>query len=128
MTSLRLQSLAISFTKPIREQLLAAGRVEGDSLKIETSEFQRIASQPTGPLPRSEWPLVCRALAYLAKPQDRGIGDVFARIVGPVGGEAFKAWTKRHGIDCGCSARQEWMNLQWPLSKPLPDLSKPQSV
>ncbi len=64
----------------------------------------------------SEWPLWTRALSKLAKPEDRGIGDVVARTIGAENSEAFKKWFKATtGKDCGCTGRQARYNLQYPL-------------
>jgi len=52
----------------------------------------------------------------LAAKGDRGAGDIIARVIGPIGGTAFKAWYKvTFGKDCGCGRRQEVLNTRWPL-------------
>lgn len=52
----------------------------------------------------------------LAKPEDRGLGDIIAREIGPVGGDAYKKWYKTiFGVPCGCTERQEDLNLSYPL-------------
>lgn len=62
------------------------------------------------------WPMVLLPLKLLAKPNDRGAGDIIARTIGPIGGEAFKKWYKTlFGRDCGCGNRQESLNARWPL-------------
>jgi hypothetical protein len=51
-----------------------------------------------------------------AKPSDTGIGDVIARIVGPVGGEAYKTWYQAtFKKRCGCAERQADLNALYPL-------------
>jgi hypothetical protein len=71
---------------------------------------------PTAPLPRDQWPAWASALALLAKPGDKGLGDVIARTVGPIGGDAYKAWfVKLFNRSCGCQERQEQLNAQYPL-------------
>jgi hypothetical protein len=62
------------------------------------------------------WPVFLTPLKLLAKPEDKGLGDIVAREIGPIGGKAFKKWYKvffKKG--CGCGARQESWNAKWPL-------------
>lgn len=69
------------------------------------------------PIPRAEWPLWAKTLALLATPADKGVGDTIARTIGPVGGDAFKAWYKRlTGKDCGCGERQDALNQRYPYA------------
>lgn len=70
---------------------------------------------PDSPL-KQEWPVVLLPLKLLARQGDRGAGDIIARTIGPIGGDAFKAWYKTlFGRDCGCGNRQEILNVRWPL-------------
>ena len=55
-----------------------------------------------------------RWVKLLRKPEDAGVGDTVARIAAKFGGERFKAFSKRIGIPCGCTERQESWNRQWP--------------
>ena len=66
--------------------------------------------------PRAQWPLPIKAIALFSIPEDRGIGDVVARVIGPIGGDQFKAWTKLAGFDCGCGQRQADWNAKYPLN------------
>jgi hypothetical protein len=60
--------------------------------------------------------LWAKALKLLAKPQDKGIGDTVARIIGDEKSAAFKAWYKTtFGKSCGCSGRQLALNARFPL-------------
>ena len=62
------------------------------------------------------WPLAIAPLKLLAISTDRGAGDIINRVIGPIGGNAFKVWFKRlFGKDCGCGHRQEVLNKRWPL-------------
>ncbi len=71
---------------------------------------------PVQVVPYSEWPLWAKALAMLAKPEDKGIGDVVARTVGAENSEAFKKWFKATtGKDCGCTGRHRRLNIEYPL-------------
>ena len=63
-----------------------------------------------------DWPTILLPLKNLAKPGDKGAGDIIARIIGPIGGDAFKKWYKTlFGKDCGCWHRQDVLNARWPL-------------
>lgn len=62
------------------------------------------------------WPTLLRPMKWLAKSEDKGLGDIIARVVGPVGGDAFKVWYKAtFGTACDCEARQEEWNARYPL-------------
>lgn len=62
------------------------------------------------------WPVLMLPLKLLAKPEDKGLGDIVARTIGPLGGDAFKVWYQAlFGQSCGCDARQEVWNQKWPL-------------
>ncbi len=68
------------------------------------------------PIPREDWPIWAKALAMLAKPEDKGIGDIVARTIGAENSEAFKKWFKATtGKDCGCTGRQRRLNIEYPL-------------
>lgn len=63
------------------------------------------------------WPPLLLQLKRFAKEGDRGAGDIIARTIGPIGGEAFKRWYKlMFGKDCGCGRRQDALNQRWPLT------------
>ena len=62
------------------------------------------------------WPMILLPLKALAKTGDKGAGDIIARVIGPIGGDAFKAWhQKLFGKPCGCANRQEALNARWHL-------------
>lgn len=62
------------------------------------------------------WPLILMPLKLLAQTGDRGLGDIALRVIGPVTSDAFKAWHLAvFGKPCGCSARQENWNRDFPL-------------
>jgi len=86
--------------------------VDGKTIERRLSP-NPITRKPVKPEP---WPLVLGPLKLLAKEGDRGAGDIIARVIGPIGGEAFKKWYRQlFGADCGCGKRQEFLNLKWPL-------------
>lgn len=58
-----------------------------------------------------QWPLWARAMRLLRTSSDAGLGDTIARVIGPIGGDVFKAWyLKVVGHECGCDDRQERLN------------------
>lgn len=72
--------------------------------------------KPTAVPSMERWPLWAKALKIVAKRQDKGIGDVVARIIGEENSEAFKAWhLKTFGKACGCKGRQDRWNRMYPL-------------
>jgi len=69
--------------------------------------------------PYNAFGVVARALKLLAVPADTGIGDTIARIIGPIGGEAYKKWFQdTFGKTCGCQERQDHLNSLFPLTPP----------
>src|SRR5437868_4728727 len=106
----------------IKAALRGEGKIAGSSESAVLSKRPELPSSGAmtrlfSPVTRSEqWPLALLPLKLLAKEGDRGVGDIIARTVGPIGGDAFKTWYKRiFGKDCGCGARQDVLNARWPL-------------
>jgi len=65
---------------------------------------------------RQDWPLLLRPMKLLAKPTDRGLGDIVERTIGPVGGDAYKLWYRTtFGKTCGCTKRKDNLNERYPL-------------
>lgn len=81
-------------------------------------EFQNKWTNPPTYIKRGksvEWPLILRPFKLMAKEGDRGLGDIIARTIGPIGGDAYKKWYKTiYGKSCGCSERQETLNWEYP--------------
>ncbi len=106
------------------DEILAAGRVETTEIVILDRDVylklvQKYAPQPkpVQPLPRKDWPIWAKALAMIAKPEDKGIGDVVARTIGAENSESFKKWYKTTtGKDCGCTGRQQRWNIEYHLN------------
>ncbi|MDE2098242.1 MAG: hypothetical protein KGL39_13385 [Patescibacteria group bacterium] len=134
-----LESIRTSNCPNIWHELLANGELHGaiiivdDALAEATlkrcppgtqpepwkaAPVKRQPAAPTKPLPRESWPLWVKALALVAKPEDKGIGDVLARIISLVGGKAYNAfYLKTFGQPCGCIKRQNALNGQYPLPR-----------
>jgi hypothetical protein len=67
-------------------------------------------------VPCAQWPWWAQWLATKSTPEDKGVGDVVARMIGDEKSDAFKAWFKAtFGKDCGCNGRQAKWNRQYPL-------------
>jgi hypothetical protein len=93
-------------------QPLSVGR---DSVEVEPIPAAVAPPEPK-PIEPQPWPVALLPLKLLRQPTDRGAGDIIARVIGPIGGDAFKAWYKKIlGGDCGCNARQADWNARWPL-------------
>ncbi len=72
-------------------------------------------SQPIT-ITKQEWPIWAKSLKHFAKPEDSGIGDVVARMIGDEKSAAFKAWHyATFGKPCNCSGRQARWNRLYPL-------------
>ncbi len=68
-------------------------------------------------MPRDQWPMWAKALAQFATPEDKGLGDVAARIIGDENSSKFKAWhLATFGRPCGCNGRQKLWNQKYPLN------------
>jgi hypothetical protein len=68
------------------------------------------------PMVARSWPIWAKALKMIAKPQDKGIGDVVRRKFGAENSDRFKKWYKAtFGKDCGCTGRQAQWNRKYPL-------------
>lgn len=63
-------------------------------------------------------PAWVRLVAYFRLPEDAGIGDTVARYAAMLGGEQFKALSKKIGLPCGCTERQAEWNAKYPYTAP----------
>lgn len=80
---------------------------------LETAASLKPVAKPAEP---QKWPTLALPMKLLAKPGDKGLGDIVARVIGPIGGDAFKAWyAATFGKSCGCEVRQEVWNRRYPL-------------
>lgn len=79
---------------------------------LESKDQRRLCNDA----PPAPWPVYLQPMKLLAQQGDRGLGDIIARTIGPVGGDAFKEWyLKTFGQDCGCRNRQLHLNRLYPL-------------
>lgn len=95
--------------------VLSAAKLDGEHIELSESEFQRLRAKYAAPQLPAKWPAYARILARIRNSDDAGIGDTIARVIGPVGGEAYKTWFKRlFGKPCGCQERQDELNRRYP--------------
>ncbi len=65
---------------------------------------------------KPEWPVWAKALKQFSTPDDKGIGDVVARMIGDENSMKFKAWhLATFGRPCNCAGRRERWNKLYPL-------------
>ncbi len=64
---------------------------------------------------KRNWPIFLRPMSLLAQTGDAGLGDIVARMVGPIGGDSYKAWAGKTFGGCGCWERQQDLNTLYPL-------------
>jgi hypothetical protein len=80
--------------------------------------IRRQAPPPPQPWALSPFGIMARTLKLLRAPEDVGVGDTLARIVGPIGGDAYKKWyLETFGKSCGCTERQQTLNELFPYEK-----------
>ena len=117
MTAITEETLLRKVSIHRRNNNIPQGNLQAE---VEEQICQRLSPQSqirlcgdAKPLP---WPLYLQPFKLLAVEGDQGLGDIIARTVGPVGGDAFKDWYKRTmGQDCGCRDRQIYLNTTYPL-------------
>ncbi len=112
---------AISAKRPLGyyDDLVSRGKIETtEVLVLENEVYLELKNKySVQSIQRDQWPLWAKALAIIAKPEDKGIGDVVARTIGAENSEAFKKWYKETtGKDCGCTGRQRRWNIEYPLN------------
>jgi hypothetical protein len=90
--------------------------VQNWDVKFAPSQSQ-IAAKHQEPLPQEQWPLWIKTAALEKNDSDKGVGDTLARCIGAIGGNLYKAWYEKiTGQKCGCSERQELLNLKYPFA------------
>ncbi len=112
---------AISAKRPLGyyDDLVSRGKIETtEVLVLENEVYLELKNKySVQSISRDQWPLWAKALAIIAKPEDKGIGDVVARTIGAENSEAFKKWYKATtGKNCGCNGRQRRWNIEYPLN------------
>jgi hypothetical protein len=83
-------------------------RLRGRNLPVAAPKIQA--------MPLADWPLWAKAFKWAAKPEDKGIGDIVARMIGDENSMKFKQWhLATFGRPCDCTGRRERWNRQYPL-------------
>ena len=100
--------------KQFLDGVLVRHEIEGiDQIDPANAPAPRVKKRS---LPYDEWPVWAKALKLMAKPEDKGIGDIVARLIGDENSEKFKAWYRAtFNKDCGCKGRQDRWNRLYPL-------------
>ncbi len=95
-----------------------AARKNGDGIAREEGRaYQAKEWKEFEPVPGEQWPMWAKTLAKRATSEDKGIGDVVARTIGPETSGAFKAFYEMtFGKPCGCNGRQKLWNQKYPLN------------
>jgi hypothetical protein len=103
------------------EDVLSLGSVTDGVLTLQDSAYAQLR-QKYGAVRKSnlskvtEWPIWAKALKQFSASDDKGIGDVVARMIGDENSMKFKAWyLATFGRSCGCTGRRERWNKQYPL-------------
>lgn len=74
-----------------------------------------LANYSATPQRARNWPAWAMAIKRLSVEGERGVGDTVARVIGPIGGDAWKLWFKTlTGKSCGCERRQADLNAAYP--------------
>ena len=118
----------------VEDVLSFASAVTDTHYTISDDAWKSLRAKYGAPVTRTQsprpWPLAARVLRGLRRPGEKGVGDTLARIIGNMGGDAFKRWSKRLGFNCHCDDRQAALNSRWsydetpdtglPLEMPMP--------
>ena len=111
------------------DDIMRCGTVQGNTLTLQPDDYiqlcRKYGSTPfiyehstSQQIPSKQWPTWAKALKLIARPEDKGIGDVVARTIGAENSEAFKAFYHRvTGRLCNCKGRQERWNRLYPLNQ-----------
>jgi hypothetical protein len=82
----------------------------------ETKPISKSVYEGLEVVPQDKWPLPFKLLTSKRQPGDKGIGDIIHRLIGETNSEKFKQWfLDSFGHSCGCDARREKWNYQYPF-------------
>ena len=97
------------------EDVMSQGMIDGDTLLLKDDVYTQLCNRYR--TNSHAWPMWAKMAKFLARPGDKGIGDVIARTIGHENSAAFKVWFKAtFNKDCGCSGRQAEWNRLYPLT------------
>ncbi len=127
----QIHQLATKHPPAYIDDVLARSTREGDTLLFTPENYLFLLEQyapehhaqaksilnPSVAIPREKWPMWARTMALLSRSGDTGLGDIIARTIGPIGGDAYKSWYQAiFHRPCGCTERQETLNAHYPLN------------
>lgn len=107
-----LESVRASRPNGYVEDVLCKGKIAGEVLLIENEVYFALKNK----YKTVSWPIWVKLLAKRAIPEDKGIGDVAVRLIGPENSESFRKYYKMiTGKSCGCKGRQAKWNRLYPF-------------
>jgi hypothetical protein len=127
---LTLKTLMESKCQNLYNDIILAGTLHGATVHVDDNIANTILSkckenveiQPVVtitkqlPLPYEQWPWAFKILHKTRNKEDKGLGDLVSRVIGPIGGDVFKKWWKTiMKTDCNCGARKDFLNERYPF-------------
>lgn len=100
--------------------VVSRGTIADGKLILDAKTYAELLAKyrSVSPWPLTPFGLVARSLKLLRTEADTGVGDTLARVIGPVGGTAYKQWFRAtFGRACGCVERQANLNQLFPYDK-----------
>jgi len=108
----RLEEISRNYEPGFYDYVVGLGSVANGILTVAEGALAGIGKKFK---PVRRWPTWALVVAKLAQPKDLGVGDTLARVIGPIGGDKYKAWhLETFGKPCGCAERQEHLNQLFP--------------
>lgn len=68
------------------------------------------------PVDYANWPAWAKTMESLKADADKGVGDTVKRLLGKFG-EVYQTVLKKMGMPCGCNARRDQYNIQYPYDR-----------
>ena len=97
------------------EDLLGAGSVsKAGWVLLSVADYTRLELKYPTSMASADWPGWARVIRLVKTDADRGVGDTISRVIGPIGGEAYKVWfLATFQRPCGCTERQADLNAKF---------------
>lgn len=96
---------------PVREVIVS---------EVTVSAAPQSPAMPISRVDPEKWPRWANWVKDQRTEEDKGVGDTVERKLG-VAGAIFKAGLKAAGLGCGCGARKDAFNIQYPYESLPPD-------
>ena len=113
----QIQARALERPEGYLADVLSYAERDGNVVRLPESAYRKLRRKynPPSPWPMSPFGIAMRAIRPMAIVGELGVGDTLARLIGPIGGEAYKQWFEnKFGRTCGCTERQAQLNKQYP--------------